>query len=174
MWGYNSDMLGASRLLEFKERRLVSLTSNPETVPAVGIIYAFPLNLIGTMYLPLPSFVDVGSEWEITDKLLVSGTTIWIMILPFAFMGTYYSLQKNGVTRSILPATFLTTVIGILIHGYIMIYRHKVQMFAVILILAAVGIREWPQKSRDKFMTYYYIQSFIVILVYNVLRKSIH
>jgi len=93
-----------------------------------------PLTIIRFFFTPLP--------WKATGyfRLIIPGTILWYLLMPFTFYGIYYSII-NKVKGSLLSIGFIISVLIILSTVFLGgSPRHQVPIIPLYMIYAAVGV----------------------------------
>lgn len=166
--------LGLDRINTFYEVR--SLAFQTTSAPVEGAFLSLPIQLIASFVLPLPLFVDVGSPWTATEHAMLAGNIIWLWLLYYALLGIAKADRRNWLNWLPLILVIVGTASGIAVRGYAMIYRHKVQMYPFVIIIASmamVRVRRgtWTDEKAPRWLWGVGLASLIVL--YNFLRVGI-
>ncbi|MHC4924168.1 MAG: hypothetical protein ACYTG4_08835, partial [Planctomycetota bacterium] len=165
---------GLERINVFYEARGAAFQTNSSGVE--GAFLSLPIQVVASFVMPLPLFVDVGSEWGATEHAMLAGNFIWLWLLYYALLGVAKADRRDWLNWLPLILVIFGTSVAIAVRGYAMIYRHKVQMYPFVIIMASmamVRVRSgvWTDEKIPRWLWGAGLASLIVL--YNFLRVGI-
>jgi 4-amino-4-deoxy-L-arabinose transferase-like glycosyltransferase len=89
--------------------------------------------------LPIPASGTFGMNF---GTWLLPGQLVWLPLLPMAAFGGYWVLRERTAERLTLLLFVLGTAVGVALAGYFSNPRYLVQVVPLIMVFAAVGLRE--------------------------------
>ena len=170
VWQY----LGLERINVFYEVRSAAFETSSTQVE--NTFLSVPIQLVATFFLPLPLFLNVGSEWAGSEEVMLGSDFVWLWLLFHAMVAIASGRKREFVVWLPVLIVIAGTAVGIATRGYAMIYRHKVQMYPFVIMLAASALvrtadRTWPRRPHAALL--YWGGMGVLIVIYNYLRVSL-
>lgn len=166
--------IGLDRIDIYYEARSLAFSTTSSGIESTFL--SLPIQFVSAFALPLPLFVDTKSVWNATEQAMLGGNFVWLWLLYFAFSAMVRGNRRELMNWLPVIAIVVGTGASIAVRGYAMIYRHKMQMYPFVIVLAALAMSRlesgaWKRERLPRWLWGLGLGG--IIVVYNYLRISI-